>query len=106
MSASTLALRMATWISTQVLAKELIALQPDVILAHSTPVAAALQRESRAIPIVFVNVSDPIGSGFSGEPGATGRQSHGPADCTRRASSESGWRCSRRSRRAWRAPLS
>ena len=35
-----------------------------MILAHSTPVAAALQRESRAIPIVFVNVSDPIGAGF------------------------------------------
>ena len=48
----------------QPLAKELVALQPDVILAQSTPVAAALQRESRAIPIVFVNVSDPIGSGF------------------------------------------
>jgi len=49
---------------TQVHAKELIALQPDVILAHSMPVAAALQRESRAIPIVFVNVSDPVGSGL------------------------------------------
>jgi putative ABC transport system substrate-binding protein len=46
------------------LAKELIALQPDVILAHSTPVATALQRESREIPIVFVSVSDPIGSGL------------------------------------------
>jgi putative ABC transport system substrate-binding protein len=46
------------------LAKELIALQPDVILAHTTPIAAALQRETQAIPIVFVNVSDPIGSGF------------------------------------------
>ena len=48
----------------QVLAKELVALQPDVILAHSTPVTAALQRESRTIPIVFTNVVDPIGSGF------------------------------------------
>jgi putative ABC transport system substrate-binding protein len=46
------------------LAKELIALHPDVILAHTTPVAAALQRETHTIPIVFVNVSDPIGSGF------------------------------------------
>ena len=46
------------------LAKELVATQPDVILAHTTQVAAALQREGRAIPIVFVNVSDPIGSGF------------------------------------------
>src|SRR5215467_15144003 len=35
----------------QPLAKELIALQPDVILAHSTPIATALQRESREIPI-------------------------------------------------------
>jgi putative tryptophan/tyrosine transport system substrate-binding protein len=48
----------------QVLAKELIALQPDVILAQSTPVVAALQRESRTIPIVFAAVADPIGSGF------------------------------------------
>jgi putative tryptophan/tyrosine transport system substrate-binding protein len=48
----------------QVLAKELIALQPDVILTHATPVVAALQRESRAIPIVFAPVADPIGSGF------------------------------------------
>ena len=45
-------------------AKELVALQPDVIIAHTTPVTAALQQESRTIPIVFVNVSDPIGSGF------------------------------------------
>jgi putative ABC transport system substrate-binding protein len=48
----------------QVLAEELVALQPDVIFAHSTPVTAALQRESRTIPIVFAGVSDPIGSGF------------------------------------------
>ena len=48
----------------QVLAKELVALQPDVILAHTPPAAAALQRESRTIPIVFVNISDPIGSGL------------------------------------------
>jgi putative ABC transport system substrate-binding protein len=48
----------------QVLAKELVALHPDVILAHATGNAAALQRETRAIPIVFVNVSDPIGAGF------------------------------------------
>src|SRR5262245_30349643 len=48
----------------QVLAKELVALQPDVILANSTPVIAALQRETRTIPIVFAIVADPIGSGF------------------------------------------
>lgn len=45
-------------------AKELVGLQPDVILAQSTVAAAALQRETRAIPIVFVSVSDPVGSGF------------------------------------------
>jgi ABC-type uncharacterized transport system substrate-binding protein len=48
----------------QVLARELIALQPDVIFAQTMPVVAALQRESRTIPIVFVNIADPIGSGF------------------------------------------
>ena len=46
------------------LAKELVALRPDVILANATPVTAALQRETRTIPIVFTAVSDPIGSGF------------------------------------------
>src|SRR5262249_1067253 len=48
----------------QILAKELVALQPDVILAHGTPVTAALHRETRTIPIVFVTVSDPVGDGF------------------------------------------
>src|SRR5262249_39606595 len=47
-----------------VLAKELVALRPDVIFAQSTPITAAFQRETRAIPIVFVFVNDPIGSGF------------------------------------------
>jgi putative ABC transport system substrate-binding protein len=46
------------------LAKELIALHPEVIFAQSTPAAALLRRETQTIPIVFVNVSDPIGSGF------------------------------------------
>jgi putative ABC transport system substrate-binding protein len=46
------------------LAKELVELKPDVILAHSTPVAAALQQATRTIPIVFVVVSDPVGDGF------------------------------------------
>jgi putative ABC transport system substrate-binding protein len=48
----------------QVLAKELVALHPDVLLGHSTPAAAALLRETRTIPIVFVGVSDPVGSHF------------------------------------------
>jgi len=46
------------------LAKELIAQQPEVILTHSAQVAGALFRTTRTIPVVFVNVSDPIGAGF------------------------------------------
>ena len=45
-------------------AKELVGLRPDVILASGTPGTAALQRETRTIPIVFVPVSDPVGSSF------------------------------------------
>ena len=46
------------------LARELVALQPDVILAQSTPATAALKPETSTIPIVFAGVADPIGSGF------------------------------------------
>jgi putative ABC transport system substrate-binding protein len=46
------------------LAKELVSLKPDVILAHSSPVVAALQRQTSTIPIVFVSVNDPVTSGF------------------------------------------
>jgi hypothetical protein len=45
-------------------ARELVSLQPDLIVAHTTPVVAALQRETKTIPIVFVVVADPVGSGF------------------------------------------
>jgi len=45
-------------------AKELAELKPDCILGHSTPVVRALMQATRTIPIVFVSVSDPIGSGF------------------------------------------
>jgi putative ABC transport system substrate-binding protein len=42
------------------LAQELVGLQPDIILTGGTPATAALQRETRTIPIVFVNVTDPV----------------------------------------------
>jgi putative ABC transport system substrate-binding protein len=45
-------------------AKELVALQPDLILSHTTPTTAALLQQTRTIPIIFANVSDPVGSGF------------------------------------------
>jgi putative ABC transport system substrate-binding protein len=46
------------------LAQELVGLQPDIILATSTPVTAALQRETRTVPIVFAGVGDPVASGI------------------------------------------
>src|ERR1700755_1367300 len=45
-------------------AEELVALAPDVILANSTPVVAALQRITSSIPIVFALANDPVGLGF------------------------------------------
>jgi putative ABC transport system substrate-binding protein len=58
------------WMSTgdvesmQRFAKELVALQPDLILTQSTPITATMLQETRSIPIVFALVADPIGSGF------------------------------------------
>ena len=45
-------------------AKELVALQPDLILTSSTPATAAMLQQTRTIPIIFVIVADPVGSGF------------------------------------------
>ena len=45
-------------------AVELVALQPEVILASTTPTTTALLQQTRTIPIVFATVGDPIGSGF------------------------------------------
>jgi putative tryptophan/tyrosine transport system substrate-binding protein len=45
-------------------AKELVELQPEVIVASSSPVVATLLGQTRNIPIVFVSISDPIGEGF------------------------------------------
>jgi putative ABC transport system substrate-binding protein len=46
------------------LAQELVGSQPDIILTGGTPATAAVQRETRTIPIVFVNVADPVPSGL------------------------------------------
>jgi ABC-type uncharacterized transport system substrate-binding protein len=45
-------------------AAELVALAPDVIVASATAATAALLQTTRTIPIVFVNVVDPVGAGF------------------------------------------
>jgi ABC-type uncharacterized transport system substrate-binding protein len=50
--------------SIQRVANELVALQPDLVLAQNTPNTAALAQQTRNIPIVFATVSDPVGSGF------------------------------------------
>jgi putative ABC transport system substrate-binding protein len=46
------------------LAREIVDLRPDVILTDTTPVTAAVLHETRTIPVVFVQVGDPVGSGF------------------------------------------
>ena len=51
--------------SMQRLAKDLVALKPDLILSHTTPTTAALLQQMRTIPIIFANVADPVGSGFA-----------------------------------------
>jgi putative ABC transport system substrate-binding protein len=48
----------------RVFAKELVGLQPDIILASATPATVAVQRETRTIPIVFAGVAEPVASGI------------------------------------------
>ena len=48
----------------QALAQELVGSQPDIIVAGSTPVTIAVQRETRTIPLVFANVGEPVASGI------------------------------------------
>jgi len=48
------------------LATELVTLQPDLILSHSTPTTAALLKQTQSIPIIFAFVSDPLGSNATG----------------------------------------
>jgi putative tryptophan/tyrosine transport system substrate-binding protein len=58
------------WVTSDIdrlsLAKEVVEQQPDVIVAETTAAVAALSRVNSTIPIVFVNVSDPVGGGFVG----------------------------------------
>jgi putative ABC transport system substrate-binding protein len=49
-------------------AQELVGLQPDIILANGTTATAALQRETRTIPIVLAGVADPVASGIVERP--------------------------------------
>jgi putative tryptophan/tyrosine transport system substrate-binding protein len=80
-------------------AKELVALQPDLILSRNTPTTAALLQQTRTIPIIFVNVSDPVGSGLVASFPRPGGNVTGLPILSRRWPA-SGWSCSRRLRRA------
>ena len=76
-------------------AEELVGLAPAVILAHTSPVMAALQQATRTIPIVFAQVSDPVGAGFVeslAHPGAISLALR----FTNLLSAPSGWSCSNR----------
>jgi putative tryptophan/tyrosine transport system substrate-binding protein len=53
-------------------AAELVALTPDAILASTTVSVAALLQATRALPIVFVQVADPVGAGFVASLGKPG----------------------------------
>ena len=48
----------------QALAREVVGLQPDIIVTAATPATVAVERETQTIPIVFVNVGDPVASGL------------------------------------------
>jgi putative tryptophan/tyrosine transport system substrate-binding protein len=48
----------------QTFAKELVGLRPDVLIGRSTPTTAALKRETGTIPIIFVNITEPVEQGF------------------------------------------
>ena len=45
-------------------AKELVELQPEIILTQNTPPTASMLQQTRTIPVVFAVVADPVGSGF------------------------------------------
>src|SRR5215510_3871398 len=61
----------------RVLAAELVATRPDVLVAHATPSAEALARATRTIPIILAAVSDPVGSGLAASLSEPGRNATG-----------------------------
>jgi putative ABC transport system substrate-binding protein len=78
-------------------AAELVALAPDVILAHGAGPVAALLQATRTVPIVFVAVVDPVGGGFVD---SLARPTPLGLPCSNTASAGNGWNYSKRSRRA------
>jgi putative ABC transport system substrate-binding protein len=62
-------------------AKEIVELKPDLIVVHSTPAVKALRQLTTTIPMVFVLVADPIGSGFVQNLSHPGRQHYRLHEC-------------------------
>jgi putative ABC transport system substrate-binding protein len=65
---------------TRSLAQELVGLQPDIIVTDTTAATAALQRETRTIPIVFAGLTDPVASGLVASLNQPGGNITGPAN--------------------------
>jgi putative ABC transport system substrate-binding protein len=61
----------------RVFAGEVLAAKPDAVFAFSSVAVAALQQESRTVPIVFTAISDPVGSGFVDSLARPGRNATG-----------------------------
>ena len=80
-------------------AKELVALQPDLILSSSTPTTAVLLQQTATIPIIFATVVDPVGSGFVASLSRPGGNVTGSLFLSRRWPA-SGWSYSKKLRRA------
>ena len=51
-------------LSSESIAQELVGLRPDIIVTVGVTATAAVQRETRTIPIIFANVADPVATGF------------------------------------------
>ena len=82
------------------LAQELVGLQPDIILTGTTAPTVAVQGETRTIPIVFVNVGDPVASGLVPRLNQPGGGTSPASPSSKPRWQASGLSCSRRSRPA------
>ena len=81
-------------------AAELVALAPDVILAHGAATVGPLLAATRTVPIVFTTVADPVGAGFVNSLARPGGNATGFIRFRIRHERRNGWSCSSRSRRA------
>ena len=84
-------------------AEELAALAPDVVLASGNAAMAPMLQATRTVPIVFVNVADPVGAGFVESLARPGGNVTGISGRSNIGKARNGWNCSNRSRRTSRA---